>query len=64
MSAALIGCVIGAVTSGVVSDKFGRKWPLLLSAFLFTFSSIGTGAASTYLLFIVFRIILFINFII
>ena len=57
MSAALIGCVIGAVASGVVSDKFGRKWPLLLSAFLFTFSSIGTGIASSYSMFIAFRII-------
>jgi sugar porter (SP) family MFS transporter len=57
MSSALIGCVIGAVISGMVSDKFGRKWPLLLSAFLFTLSSLGTGAASTYLIFIVFRVI-------
>jgi sugar porter (SP) family MFS transporter len=57
MSSALIGCVIGAVVSGVVSDKFGRKWPLLLSAFLFTVSSVGTGAASSYFIFIVFRII-------
>lgn len=57
MSSALIGCVIGAVISGVVSDKFGRKWPLLLSAFLFTLSSLGTGVASTYLMFIVFRVI-------
>lgn len=57
MSSALIGCVFGAVISGVVSDKFGRKWPLLLSAFLFTVASIGTGAASTYYIFIVFRLI-------
>lgn len=57
MSSALIGCVIGAVISGVVSDKFGRKWPLLLSAFLFTLSSLGTGVSSTYLTFIVFRVI-------
>lgn len=57
MSSALIGCIIGAVISGVVSDKFGRKWPLLLSAFLFTVASIGTGMATTYFSFIVFRII-------
>jgi MFS family permease len=57
MSSALIGCVVGAVVSGVVSDKFGRKWPLLLSAFLFTVASVGTGATSTYFLFIVFRLI-------
>lgn len=57
MSSALIGCVVGAVVSGVVSDKFGRKWPLLLSAFLFTVASVGTGAASSYFSFIVFRLI-------
>ncbi len=57
MSSALIGCVVGAVVSGIVSDKFGRKWPLLLSAFLFTLSSLGTGMASSYLMFIVFRVI-------
>jgi len=57
MSCALIGCIIGAVVSGVVSDKFGRKWPLLLSAFLFTIASLGTGLASSYLVFVIFRII-------
>jgi len=57
MSCALIGCVIGAVISGVVSDKFGRKWPLLLSAFLFTIASLGTGMASSYMMFVIFRII-------
>ncbi|WP_310558526.1 sugar porter family MFS transporter [Flavobacterium sp.] len=57
MSSALIGCIIGAVVSGVISDKFGRKWPLLLSAFLFTVASLGTGFASSYFLFVVFRII-------
>ncbi|MEL1240766.1 sugar porter family MFS transporter [Flavobacterium flavipallidum] len=57
MSSALIGCILGAVVSGVISDKFGRKWPLLLSAFLFTVASLGTGLASSYWIFVVFRII-------
>lgn len=57
MSSALIGCILGAVVSGVISDKFGRKWPLLLSAFLFTVASLGTGLASAYWVFVVFRII-------
>jgi sugar porter (SP) family MFS transporter len=57
MSSALIGCVVGAVISGVVSDKFGRKKPLLLSAFLFTIASVGTGLAIDYTTFIVFRMI-------
>jgi MFS family permease len=41
----------------VISDKFGRKWPLLLSAFLFTVASLGTGLASSYVTFVIFRII-------
>lgn len=57
MSAALIGCVVGAVTSGILSDRYGRKWPLLISALLFTIASIGTGAANTYFIFILFRLI-------
>lgn len=57
MSSALVGCILGAVVSGVISDKFGRKWPILLSAFLFTVASVGTGLASTYVLFVAFRII-------
>jgi len=57
MSSALIGCVVGAVVSGIVSDRFGRKWPLLFSAFLFTIASLGTGLASSYTVFIIFRMI-------
>jgi len=57
MSCALIGCIVGAMISGVVSDKFGRKWPLLVSAFLFTIASLGTGMAGSYLIFVIFRMI-------
>lgn len=57
MSAALVGCVVGAVGSGIITDKYGRKWPLLLSAFLFTIASLGTGMAWSYNIFIIFRLI-------
>lgn len=57
MSCALIGCVTGAVLSGIISDKFGRKRPLLISALLFTIASLGTGLASSYGMFVVFRMI-------
>jgi sugar porter (SP) family MFS transporter len=57
MSCALIGCIVGAMISGIVSDKFGRKWPLLVSAFLFTIASLGTGMADSYLMFVNFRMI-------
>ncbi len=57
MSSALVGCILGAVISGIVSDKWGRKFPLLLSALLFTISAFGTGIADTYNVFIIYRII-------
>jgi sugar porter (SP) family MFS transporter len=57
MSSALIGCIIGAVLSGMISDRYGRKRPLMLSAFLFIVASFGTGATSDYSLFVFFRIL-------
>ncbi len=57
MSCALVGCLIGSVVSGVSSDKFGRKRLLILSAFIFVFSAIGTGLADTFSAFVIFRIL-------
>ena len=57
MSSALFGCLIGSVVSGYFTDKFGRKIPLLFSAFIFIFTSIGTGAFNSFTLFMVFRIL-------
>ena len=56
MSSALIGCLVGAGFSGYMSDKFGRKKPLILSAFLFTVSAIGTGAVSNFTPFVIYRL--------
>ncbi len=42
-SCALIGCIVGAMFSGYLSDKFGRKKMLILSAILFAVSSVGTS---------------------
>ena len=57
MSCALVGCLIGAIVSGGWSDKLGRKRLLLLSAFLFAISSVGTGLANSFTVFVVWRII-------
>ncbi len=57
MSSALIGCLIGAIISGILSDKYGRKRLLIFAAFLFTLSAIGTGASNYFTPFIVYRII-------
>lgn len=57
MSSALMGCLLGAMLSGALSDKYGRKGLLIFSAFLFTASAIGTGATSNYTMFITYRIL-------
>jgi MFS transporter, SP family, arabinose:H+ symporter len=56
MSCALTGCLGGAVISGWLSDRFGRKRLLLLSAALFIAASFGTGSAGSFGAFVIFRI--------
>lgn len=57
MSCALTGCLAGAVISGWLSDRFGRKKLLILSAALFVIASIGTGASVSIGSFIFYRIV-------
>ncbi len=56
MGSALIGCLLGAIVSGSLSDKFGRKRLLLLSAFIFVVSSLGTGLIHSFWAFNLWRI--------
>src|ERR1700744_3242689 len=56
-SCALIGCFVGALTAGALSDKFGRKKLLILSASLFAVTSIGNALAPTFTIFVVWRIL-------
>jgi sugar porter (SP) family MFS transporter len=56
-SCALLGCLLGSLASGALSDRFGRKKLLLFSAFLFAVSSIFTGWAGTFIAFVVWRIV-------
>lgn len=57
MSSALIGCLLGALFSGYLSDKYGRKKMLIAASVLFTVSAWGTGAVNNFGLFIIYRII-------
>ncbi len=57
-----VGCVIfgamgGNIFAGPLSDKFGRKKVLLVTAILFTLSAIWSATATTYITFVIARII-------
>ena len=61
VSSALLGCLVGAIISGYVSNLIGRKTSLILSAILFTLSAWGSGLPSflpqSVTLLVMFRII-------
>jgi sugar porter (SP) family MFS transporter len=56
-SCALIGCFVGALVAGALSDKFGRKPLLLGSALLFALTSLGNALAGTFTVFIFWRML-------
>jgi sugar porter (SP) family MFS transporter len=55
-SCALLGCLLGSMVSGYTADRFGRRPLLLAAAVLFGISSIATGWAFTFPVFIFWRI--------
>lgn len=55
VSCALLGCIIGVSLSGKLSDSFGRKKVLLLSACLFTASALGCMLSGNQTILIIFR---------
>ena len=57
MSSALIGCVGGALFSGWLSERAGRKISLVVAASLFLLSALGTGVAVNFGYFMGFRIL-------
>jgi SP family xylose:H+ symportor-like MFS transporter len=61
VASALLGCLVGALSSGFFNTLFGRKYTLILSAVLFTISAWGSGMPSilpeSISLLVIFRII-------
>ncbi len=57
MSSALAGCLGGALLSGAITDRIGRKKVLIIAAVLFTASAIWTALSQTFNGFIVARIL-------
>ncbi len=56
MGSALVGCLLGAILSGSLSDRFGRKRLLILAALVFVVSSLGTALVDSFVAFNVWRI--------
>lgn len=56
-SCALLGCLAGALVSGAISDRFGRKPVLIASALNFVVSSIGIAYAGSFTVFVCWRIL-------
>lgn len=57
VSSLLVGAIIGAFGSGVLTDKYGRKKVLIVVALFFAFSCTVTAIAATSMLFISARLI-------
>ncbi|SHM03067.1 sugar porter family MFS transporter [Mucilaginibacter sp. OK098] len=57
VSCALLGCIIGVSISGKLSDKYGRKIVLILSAVLFLASALGCMFSGSFTVLVLFRLI-------
>src|SRR6478736_9769574 len=56
-SCALLGCLVGALVAGGLSDKLGRKRLLIVAALLFAVTSLGNALAHNFSIFIAWRIL-------
>jgi MFS transporter, SP family, xylose:H+ symportor len=57
ISSALVGCLIGAFFSDFLSNKFGRRATMFITAILFILNSIGTALPTSFSMFVFFRIV-------
>ena len=57
VGSALIGCIFGGLGAGVLAESLGRKKSLLIAAFLFSISAIGSALAESLFGLAIYRIV-------
>jgi SP family sugar porter-like MFS transporter len=57
MGSAILGCLIGVMVSGSLSDRYGRKPLMIIASLVFIVAAIGTGISDTLSWFIVYRVL-------
>lgn len=57
VSSGLLGSIIGVFTTGIISDKIGRKKTIIIAAIMFLISGFGCGFASSFILLVAARMI-------
>src|SRR5258708_29924166 len=55
LSASLFGLMIAAMATGPIADRWGRKWPVVISTIIFGVFAIFTGRATTFNELLLFR---------
>jgi len=57
VSSGLLGCIIGVIVSGFLSDRIGRKKVMIISGFMFLLSGFGCAFAPSFTLLVTARMI-------
>ena len=57
VASVLLGCALGALLAGPLSDRFGRKPVMLITAVIFAVSAFGSGIAASSTEFIFYRLL-------
>lgn len=57
MGSAILGCLIGVMVAGTLSDRYGRKPLMIVASLVFIVAAIGTGIVNSLTWFIIYRII-------
>lgn len=55
LSASLVGLMIAAMATGPIADRWGRKWPVVISTIVFGIFALLTGRATTFKELLLFR---------